>query len=95
MDIGAASSAGPLIKYASAPEKFDKQINELLSQRINERSATKAAGTGSATIQTAGDKTVNVKITLPNGQIQNVPTTEDGSAALLQALKSAKLSAGY
>lgn len=40
-------------------------------------------------------KTVNVRITLPDGSVKNVPTTQDGSYALISALQSAKLSAGY
>ena len=42
----------------------------------------------------ASAKTVNVKITLPDGSTQTVPTTQNGSAALIAALQSAKLSAG-
>lgn len=38
--------------------------------------------------------TVNVRITLPNGAVQTVPTTQDGSVALIAALQGAKLSAG-
>lgn len=37
---------------------------------------------------------VNVRITLPNGTTQTVPTTQEGSQALIAALQSAKLSAG-
>ena len=48
------------------------------------------AGTGTS----GSANTVNVRITLPNGMVQTVPTTQDGSAALIAALQSAKLSAG-
>lgn len=40
-------------------------------------------------------KTVNVRITLPDGSLKTVPTTQDGSYALIAALQSAKLSSGY
>ena len=39
-------------------------------------------------------RTVNVKITLPNGSTQIVPTTQDGAQSLIAALQSAKLSSG-
>lgn len=37
--------------------------------------------------------TVNVRITLPDNTVKTVPTTQDGSAALIAALQWAKLSA--
>lgn len=59
---------------------------------LSGQSGNGSSGSTSATV--VSSKTVNVKITLPNGQIQSVPTTEDGSAALIAALRGAKLSAG-
>lgn len=47
-----------------------------------------------STIPNPSAPTVNVRITLPNGTTQTVPTTQEGSQALIAALQSAKLSAG-
>lgn len=41
------------------------------------------------------DQTVNIVLTTPSGQKQLIPTTQSGAAALLAALKDAKLTAGY
>lgn len=38
--------------------------------------------------------TVNVKITLPNGTVQTIPTTQAGATALINALQGAQLSSG-
>ena len=47
-----------------------------------------------STIPNPSAATVNVRITLPNGTTQTVPTTQEGSQALIAALQAAKLSAG-
>lgn len=47
-----------------------------------------------STIPNPSAPTVNVRITLPNGTTQTVPTTQEGSQALIAALQAAKLSAG-
>lgn len=62
-----------------------KSTQDLLDIQRRVEAEANASGT---------NRTVNVKITLPNGSVQTVPTTDDGASALIKALQDAKLSAG-
>ena len=61
-------------------------LNNFLSGLRNTSSGQQSSSTAATN--------VNVRITLPNGTTQTVPTTQEGSQALIAALQSAKLSAG-
>ena len=91
-----------LLANAKARADAERAENAGNPQAAPGRSGSSASAAGSLNVGTpeapgqhlATDKTVNVRLILPNGTVQNVPTSEDGSVALLAALRSAKLSAG-
>jgi tape measure domain-containing protein len=93
-----------LLANAKARADAERAENAGNPQAAPGRSGSSASAAGSLNVGTPevpgslplppADKTVNVRLVLPNGTVQNVPTTESGSAALLAALHSAKLSAG-
>lgn len=75
----------------AAGENWGTELQKAIDKLVL-ANAAKNALTGTPGSPTT---TVNVRITLPNGSTQIVPTTQDGSAALIAALQSAKLSAGF
>ena len=75
---------------AMAGENWGTELQKAIDKLVL-ANAGKNAETGTPGSPTT---TVNVRITLPNGSTQIVPTTQDGSVALIAALQSAKLSSG-
>ena len=76
---------------AMAGENWGTELQKAIDKLVL-ANAGKNAETGTPGSPTA---TVNVRITLPNGNISTVPTTQDGASALISALQAAKLSSGY
>ena len=97
MDVGTSGGSGPLIKIPSAAEKFNKEINDLLSKRINERSTVNPVGNPSNAPSSATTYVSN--ITIPGIGTTKLTFADASSQSagedLLRKLAQAKSSSGY